>query len=358
MRIAITAGGTGGHIFPALSVAKSIQKLDSSVELVWFGTERNREREVCEKNSIPIEMLNVSGIDRRNPISAISAIIKMKLAIIKVYIYLMKNRVDSVIAFGGYVCAPVLIAAKLKGIPYYLQEQNCVPGLVNRLMSKWAVEIFLGLELAKGYELKAETKITGNPVREKEQYGNFIFPDNINRDKKTVLVCGGSQGAASMNKKLVEPVKAILKKGYQVIWQTGVASFEEIKSSMGNMESIYIYETLDDLYPYYDIADILIGRSGASTLAEAALFNLPAILIPLPWSAEDHQRKNAALAVALGWAIVVEQDDSCSENIIKYSNEILDSNDILDKMRASAKKASPEKSANEIAKKLIGKGVR
>ena len=159
-----------------------------------------------------------------------------------------------------------------------------------------------------------------------------------------------------MNKKLVEPIKKILEKNYQVIWQTGNASFDEIKDEMCEFENIYIYKTLNDLYPYYELAELLIGRSGASTLAEAALFNLPAILIPLPWSAEDHQRKNAAFAVEQGWAFVAEQDEKCSENVTALADKILDSKDQIEKMIANSKKGSPENSAMQISEILIGGG--
>lgn len=353
-RIILTAGGTGGHIFPALSVAKALREVEKDVDLLWIGTERSREREVCETNNISIMMLNVIGINRRNPISAIAAILKMLLAVLKVYKEFGKNRPDAVIAFGGYVCMPVLLAAKLRKITSFIQEQNSVPGLVNRLMSGNSKKTFLGLPLAQGSSLKGNTLITGNPVRNREgDYGAIANTLNLGTDKRTILICGGSQGAASMNRKLVETVKRLSLDGYQIIWQTGTASHEEIKNSVKEHKSIWVYETLKDLYPYYSIADILVGRSGASTLAEAALFGLPAIMIPLPWSAEDHQRKNAMLIQEQGWGVVVAQDDNCSETIYLEAKKILEDDNVREKMGKAALENSPEKAAFKIASEVI-----
>ncbi len=357
-RVIITAGGTGGHIFPALSVAKAIREKDDNCELLWIGTERSREREVCETNNIPVMMLNVIGINRRNPISAILAIIKMGLSVVKVYANFRKNRPEAVVAFGGYVCMPVLLAAKLTGVSSYIQEQNSVPGLVNRLMSGNANKTFLGLPLAQGFSLKGNTLITGNPVRKMDgNYGTISDTLGLETSKRSILICGGSQGAASMNRKLLDAVKRLSNDGYQIIWQTGTASFEEIKTSCEDLKSVWIFETLKDLYPYYSVADVLIGRSGASTLAEAALFGIPAVMIPLPWSAEDHQMKNAMLIEEQGWGKVVKQDDNCSNLVYDETKKILENEELIKKMRNAALKNSPENAASEIASEVL-KGSR
>lgn len=354
MRVVITAGGTGGHIFPALSVAKAIKEKNNECELLWIGTKRSREREVCESNNIPVMMLNVIGINRRNPLSAVLAIIKMILAVIKVYMSFVKNPPQAVVAFGGYVCMPVLVAAKLKNIPSFIQEQNSVPGLVNRLMSGSAKKTFLGLPLAQGNTLKGNTLITGNPVRKVEgDYETLKETLGLEADQQTILICGGSQGAASMNRKLLDAVKRLSADGYQIIWQTGTASYNEIKEACKDLKKIWIYDSLKDLYPYYSVSDILVGRSGASTLAEAALFGLPAIMIPLPWSAEDHQNKNAILVEEQGWGKVVSQDENCSENVYKEAIEILKDTNKIDKMKKDALKNSPEMSAERIADEIL-----
>lgn len=353
-KIVLTAGGTGGHIFPALSVAKAIKDIDKECSLLWIGTERSREREVCESNNIPIMMLNVIGINRRNPLSAIVAIVKMIFAIVKVMSRFRKLKPDAVIAFGGYVCMPVLLAAKLKGVPFFIQEQNSVPGLVNRLMSGNAKKTFLGLPLSKGSSLKGNTMITGNPIRKIENdYHLFTDSLSLDEDKKVVMICGGSQGAASMNRKLVDAVKRLSQDGYQVIWQTGKVSYEEIKGECKNLSSIWIYDSLVDLYPFYNVADILIGRSGASTLAEASLFGLPVIMIPLPWSAEDHQMKNAQLVEMQNWGKVVRQNDDCSENVYNEVKSILNNNDLFNEMKRDALSNSPKNAASEIANEVL-----
>lgn len=350
-KIVLAAGGTGGHIFPALAVARSLKIKDSSVDLLWIGTERSREREVCEKNNIPVMMLNVSGINRKKPFSAISSLLKMSISIVKVYLDFLKREPDTVIAFGGYVCMPVLLAAKLRKIPVFIQEQNSVPGLVNRLMSGYAKKSFLGLPLDEDRSLKGETLLTGNPVRDKDRsYDSLADTVGLKNNKKSILICGGSQGAASMNRKLVNSVKLLSEEGYQIIWQSGDVSYIEIKREFENNENVKIFETFEDLYPIYYNVDIIIGRSGASTLAEAALFNLPIVMIPLPWSAEDHQKKNASLIEKQGWGVVVVQDENCSQKVYEEVKNIL--NNGYEKMVTAARRNSPATAADEIVKEI------
>ena len=354
MNIVIAAGGTGGHIFPALSVALELKKQCSDLSLLWIGTLRNREKELCEKNDITLKILDVSGINRKLSLSSLLAVKKFAGALIYMNAYFKENRPDAVIAFGGYVCAPVLAAARMKKIPYFLQEQNSVPGFVNRVFSSRAKSSFLGYPL--NMKRKGKCEITGTPIRTViNTFDNFRYPEHFNKTDKAVLICGGSQGAASMNDCLIEPIEKILKKGLQVLWQTGSFSYEKIVNRFGGFENAFIFDTVDDLYPYYAVSNVVICRSGASTLNEIAYFGLPCITIPLPWAAENHQWMNAAHVENAGWAIRVAQDKNCSMNVERSLNNLLSNRELYENMSQKALDDSPAGSAAVIARIILEK---
>ena len=306
MKIALVAGGTGGHIFPALAVSKKLQELDTSVEVVWITTNRSNEQELAKEYDIEMVSLNVEGIQRKISLQPIKATLLTINAFFKMISFLKKQKIDRVVAFGGYVCAPVLMAAKFLGIDYFIQEQNSVPGIVNRIFSKSAKKVFLGFPLADGFHLKGNCEITGNPIREKSIVQQ-IDVDTSNY-RGVILITGGSQGAMSMNQMLIESVKDISQKNYLVIWQSGKPHFEEISTLFKDTENVIVFPTISNIYDYYAIANLLIARSGASTISEARAFQIPSIFIPLPWAAENHQYYNAQFAREEGWAYVIEQN--------------------------------------------------
>ena len=249
MNIVVAAGGTGGHIFPALSVALELKKQVSDLSLLWVGTSRNREKELCEKNNIPLTILDVRGIQRKLSFSSLLAIRDFIGALRRMNGLFRKNRPDAVAAFGGYVCAPVLAAARQNKIPYFLQEQNSVPGLVNRTFSSKAEISFLGYPLSGKYKLKGKCVITGTPIRTVENsFDTFEYPQSFDKNKITVFICGGSQGAASMNECLIPPMKKTVGNGTQLLWQTGSFSFEKIAKEFSEYSNAFIFETIDDMY--------------------------------------------------------------------------------------------------------------
>lgn len=354
MNIVIAAGGTGGHIFPALSVAIELKKESGDLSLLWIGTSRNREKELCEKYNIPIKILDVSGINRKVSLSSLFAIKKFVRALSHMNAYFKEYRPDAAVAFGGYVCAPVLAAARKNKIPYFLQEQNSVPGLVNRFFSSKARSSFLGYPLSRKHRLKGKSEITGTPIRTViNTFENFKYPERFDKTRNAILICGGSQGAASMNDCLIEPIKKIVKNGIHVIWQTGSFSYEKIVNLFGDVKDVYIFDTLGDLYPYYAASNIVICRSGASTLNEIAYFGLPCITIPLPWAAENHQWMNAAYVEHAGWGIRVAQDENCGAKVEKALNNLLSNKELYENMSRKALDNSPVGSASVIAKKIL-----
>lgn len=354
MKVVITAGGTGGHILPALSVAIEFRKQYEDLSLLWIGTSRSREKELCLKYNIELKILEVTGIKRKLHVSSLFAIFKFIYAVVHMRSYFKNNTPDLIIAFGGYVCAPVLAAAKSAKIPYYLQEQNSIPGVVNRYYSSNAQCTFLGYPLHGKWKLKGRSEITGTPIRKvSDDIKNYNYPETIETKLPTIMISGGSQGAASMNEYLIEPVKKFLNSSIQVIWQTGSYSFDKINSIFGRFPHCYIFSSCDDLYPYYSIANIIICRSGAGTLSEIAYFGLPCIMIPLPWAAEDHQWENAGFVESAGWGIRIAQDEKCSEKTFKSIQMIFKDKNMYERMSQRALDNSPDDAAKVIVQKIM-----
>ncbi|MCP4628826.1 MAG: undecaprenyldiphospho-muramoylpentapeptide beta-N-acetylglucosaminyltransferase [bacterium] len=354
MNIFIAAGGTGGHIFPALSVALELQKQCKECSLLWIGTSRNREQELGERYGIPVKILDVSGITRKIALSNITALSEFVGAVQHMNTYYKENRPDAVVAFGGYVCAPVLAAARLKSIPYFLQEQNSVPGLVNRVFAAKSQHSFLGFPLTGKHTLKGNTTVTGTPVRAVTgTFEDFKYPEGLEKEKKTILICGGSQGAVSMNDCLIEPVKGMLEGGQQVVWQTGAVSYKSIAQEFDEYPGAFIFESIDDLYPYYAVAELVICRSGASTLNEIAYFGRACIMIPLPWSAENHQWMNAGFVQSGGWGIRIKQDKQCPGQVTEALDKILTDRNRYENMCRKALDNSPSHAAADIARKIV-----
>ena len=350
MRVAIVAGGTGGHIFPAVALIQELKNIEKVEYIEWITTQRSNEKEIAKTYSINMSSLDVEGIQRRVSIQPIRAVAKTVKAFMKMVKYLKSEKIDTVIAFGGYVCGPVLLAAKFLKLKIYLHEQNSVPGMVNKFFANKATKLFLGIPLAKGHEVKGNQEVVGTPVRdisgdEENQKIKFTRDEN----EKVVLICGGSQGAVSMNRVLIEAVEWFASEGVRVVWQTGKPGLKEIEDLFGNNDKITIFDVTDNLYPYYQSADLLIGRSGASTISEALLFNIPSILIPLPWSSENHQWFNAGFAEESGYSIRVRQNDRASSSIITLAGELLFGNG--DKYRGMYKETKSSEVSNS-AKKI------
>jgi UDP-N-acetylglucosamine--N-acetylmuramyl-(pentapeptide) pyrophosphoryl-undecaprenol N-acetylglucosamine transferase len=247
----------------------------------------------------------------------------------------------------------VLSAALLLRIPYYLNEQNAVPGRVNRFFAFGARCCFLGLPLSARWRLAGRSRITGMPVRPAAaSYDGFAYPAGFKRGTATVLICGGSQGAQSMNRCLIEPARRWAASGMQIIWQTGIAGFQEIQTEMKRFPHVLVADLIDDLYPYYAAATVMIGRAGASTLAEAALFGLPCIVVPLPWSADNHQWMNAALVKDQGWGVRIKQDAHTGDAVDRALERILGNPGQRETMRRKALECAPVQAARKIAEHL------
>ena len=319
MRVIISGGGTGGHIFPAIAIANALKKIDDKTEILFVGAEGRMEMEKVPAAGYKIEGLWISGLQRRLTIDNLSFPFKVISSIMKSKKILRRFKPDVVVGTGGFASGPLLRAASGMKIPTLIQEQNSFPGITNKLLGGRANRICVAYNGMEKYFPKEKIIVTGNPVRQdilslegkKEEAMKFF---GLNPEKKTLLVVGGSLGARTINESMAGCLDMLLKNNIQVIWQTG-KNFSYTEKKDGAWVGAFI--TKMDLA--YACADIVVSRAGAIALSELAIVKKPCILIPSPNVAEDHQTKNAMALVKHNAAILLK-DIQAKE---KSGNEII-----------------------------------
>jgi UDP-N-acetylglucosamine--N-acetylmuramyl-(pentapeptide) pyrophosphoryl-undecaprenol N-acetylglucosamine transferase len=313
-KILISGGGTGGHLFPALAIADYIRDNYPGSEIEFIGAKGRMEMEKVPASGYKITGLDISGINRKNPLKNIGLPFKVMNSVSEVNKVLKRLQPDVVIGVGGYSTGPVLLAALLKKIPTLIQEQNFYPGVTNRMLAKWVDKICVAFDGMEKYLPAEKLIVTGNPVRKnllklqnKEQNGNG----------RSVLVIGGSLGARTINETILAGLKELEKAEIKVLWQTGKFQYQEILKKTGNdlLWATRIVPFIDDMVTAYDEAGVVVSRAGAISLSELAIAGKPAILIPSPNVAEDHQTKNAQKLVDNSAAIMIP-DSLAKSNLV------------------------------------------
>ena len=308
-RIVIMAGGTGGHIFPALAVAQFLQTQGWQVS--WLGTKAGLESRVIPENGIEIDWLSASGLRGKGLLSKFTAIFKLAKSSLEARKILKQRKPDVVLGMGGFVAAPGGLMAKILGIPLIIHEQNRVVGTTNRLLAKIATKVLQGFP--NSFAPKFEAICTGNPLRETLKQ---IPPTPLQKGGLlNILIVGGSQGAKALNE-IVPNAIFLLKNTVQVRHQTGVAMQNEVAEKYENLKlNAETSAFIDDMATAYSWADLIICRAGAMTISEVAAMSIPAIFIPLPNAIDDHQTANAKYLTESGAAILLKQSDLTAENL-------------------------------------------
>jgi UDP-N-acetylglucosamine--N-acetylmuramyl-(pentapeptide) pyrophosphoryl-undecaprenol N-acetylglucosamine transferase len=321
-RVIISGGGTGGHIFPALSIANALRKLAPETEILFVGAEGRMEMEKIPAAGYRIIGLPVTGMLRSFTLKNIKVLIKLfkSLGIAKKVI--REFDPDVVVGVGGYASGPVLRQAGKMGIPTLIQEQNSYAGVTNRLLSKRASAICVAYDGMDKYFPAEKIIKTGNPVRQnfdnlKNLKTEALSFFNLRNDFPVVLVLGGSLGAGSINKSLSENIDLLRDSDCQWLWQTGKYYFENIKALMSatTNENISVHGFINRMDYAYAAADIIVSRAGAGTISELCLVGKPVILIPSPNVAEDHQTKNA-MALSEKEAAVLITDEQAAKRLV------------------------------------------
>ena len=318
MNILVSGGGTGGHIFPALSIAGELRRRFPDANILFVGAEGRMEMEKVPAAGFEIKGLPVSGFDRKNPIKALKAAVKLLRCMRMAKKIVKEFQPDIAIGVGGYASGPVLKAAQKAGVPTLLQEQNSYAGVTNKLLAKKAMCICVAYEGMERFFDKDKIVLTGNPVR-RNLLECTATPQEarkamgIDPDKKTVLIIGGSLGARTVNNAIKARLDQIAARDdVQVLWQTGKFYDEECRKALEQSGAKNVVQTafISNMDMAYRAADLVVSRAGASSVSELQLLGKASILVPSPNVAEDHQTKNAMALVNRDAAIMVRDADA------------------------------------------------
>ena len=359
IRIIITGGGTGGHLFPALAIGEEIKRRYNDAKIHYIGSLFGLESKVFPIKDVIHTLIPIRGIQRNLNLNSILKNLYLPIhilySIIKVRSLINKFSPQIIIGTGGYASAiPILIASRKSHPPsIFLQEQNSFPGLTNRLFSNKAKFTCTAFNEADKF-LKSKTILTGNPIRKDISHGDYNHALNhykFKKNRKTIFVFGGSQGSSFLNMIINKMILKISESDIQIIWQTGDKEYLKYKNQM--TDRIHIVPFIHNMADAYSIADLIISRSGALTLSEITVCGKPAILVPLPSSAANHQLKNALVLKNRGAAYLIQEK---SIKIKSFYNTILNllNNDIeLKSMSLASKALGKPNSTNEIVDQIF-----
>jgi len=308
MRLLIAGGGTGGHLFPGIAVAEEVVRRNG--EVLFVGTKHGLEFRAVPAAGYALELLEISGLKRMGLGATVRGLYRLPRAFLRSWAILRRFRPDVVLGVGGYASGPLVLAAALLGYPTAIHEQNSVPGITNRILSRLVRMVMIAFPEAGNFFPAKKIEITGNPVRAR-LVAALTSGSEPGRESR-VLVVGGSQGAYAVNDLVMAAVEVLSKEGRLpgMVHQTGpkdLARCTERYRNLGVADRVETHAFIDDMATAYQKASLVVARAGALTLAELALAGRPAILIPLPTAADDHQNKNAAHFAEVGAAIVLDQ---------------------------------------------------
>lgn len=317
-RVIISGGGTGGHIFPAVSIANAIKEQYPDAEILFVGAEGRMEMQRVPAAGYDIIGLPVAGFDRKHLLRNIGVLAKLLRSQIKARKIVKSFKPDVAVGVGGYASGPTLKVAGMMGIPTLIQEQNSYAGVTNKLLAKQAAKICVAYEGMERFFDKDKIILTGNPVRQgllnhtisrEEAIRSF----RLDPDKKTILIVGGSLGARTINNCVMQGLEKIKDSGVQFIWQTGKIYIDEARATVaqaGELPMLYTTDFISDMATAYSAADLVISRAGAGSISEFCLLAKPVILVPSPNVAEDHQTKNALALVNKDAALYVKDAEA------------------------------------------------
>ncbi len=364
LRIIISGGGTGGHIFPAVSIANAIRACYPEAKILFVGAEGRMEMQRVPAAGYEIVGLPVYGFDRKRLLRNVRVVCKLLQSQLKARRIIRRFRPQVVVGVGGYASGPTLSMAGMMGIPTLIQEQNSYAGVTNKLLSRQAKKIcvaYYGMERFFDYR---KIVLTGNPVRQdllerKIPRDEAVRSFGLDPKKNTVLLMGGSLGARTLNESMLAHLDDICRSSVQFIWQTGKYYFDEVSrrvAEAGDLPMIYVADFISKMENAYSAADLVISRAGAGSISEFCLLGKPVILVPSPNVAEDHQTKNASALVDKDAAICVK-DSAAVEQVVPMAIRIANDCDRLKQLsrniRTLAFKNSAEIIAGEVVKLAI-----
>lgn len=359
IKVLISGGGTGGHIFPAVAIANALKRIDKDIDILFVGAEGRMEMEKIPAAGYKIVGLPIMGFPRKPSLKMLTFFIKLMKSMRKAKRIVKDFKPDIGVGVGGYASGPALKAVSNRKIPYILQEQNSYPGITNKILGKKANKVFVSYEKMERFFDKEKIIISGNPIRQDIKNPNINTDDaynffSLNKNKPTILVTGGSLGALTINESTKNGLETIISNDIQLIWQTGKNYIETArdKTNKINSPNIYVSDFIFKMDLAYHVADVIIARAGASTISELCYVGKPVILVPSPNVAEDHQTKNAMALVEKNAAILVKDSDA-REVLINEVIELISNQDKKETLSQNIIKLSKTDAADNIAKHII-----
>lgn len=350
----IAAGGTGGHVFPGIAIAEEIAGMTPAAEIRFAGTERGLEAGIVPQRGWPLMLIKSHSLKDRKGFAKICAALALPVSVLRASAMLASRRPSVLISIGGYAAGPLCLAAWIQRIPVMLVEPNAIPGLTNRMLARFAKRVFVSYpEAAPAFGRKAA--ISGTPVRRSILEARHGARDGSAR--ATVFVFGGSQGARTLNRGMVAalPWLAPLRERISIVHQTGgnddPLSIERAYAEAGIEATVF--EFTDRMWECYERADIVIARSGANTVAEVSALGIPAVLVPYPHAADDHQRANAEALVRAGGAVMVADSEFTGERVSREISSLIEDRQRLESMRAGALGFGRPDAARSIARECM-----
>ena len=358
----ITGGGTGGHIYPAVAICDELKKDSETKEIYYVGNPKNLEFEITKKLGYKFLGVNVSGMPRKFGSKSIFWFFQLQFAIIKALFYIKKYKPNAVFGTGGYVSAPALFAAGLDGVPYMIHDSDAQPGIVSRYIAPSAKCVSLAFDSSKEFIISKNIHVNGNPIREefktvsKEEARQKLKLEN----KLTLCIMGGSQGAKSVNDAAVQILKKLSQEyNIQIIFQTGKKNYEKtffkLKEAYPDFEkdkNIIFKPYFDDMASVLKASDIAVSRAGSLSLSELCACGVASILIPYPYAAADHQRKNAKYLVDKRAALYLEDADTTKDTLLIAIEQILDNPEKLKIMQNNAYSLAKLNATQDIVNQL------
>lgn len=350
MRVLLTGGGTGGHIYPALAIARGIKEKHPEAEILFVGTAKGMEADIVPRAGFSFRTVTVEGLTRKISVKALATLLKTSKGCFEAWQIIRDFKPSVVVGTGGYVCGPVVLIASILGIPALIHEQNAYPGITNRLLARTVKKVAVTFpESRKYFPNKTDVVLTGLPVRPEIQAAErekAIHSLGLDMDKFTVLTVGGSRGARSINKAMIKVISdAASRPDIQIIHMTGRTGFDETVTDLKTAGIDLVNNGNITVEPYlYNIdeamaaADLVICRAGATTIAEITVRGLPAILIPYPYASDNHQEHNAQALVKNGAALMILDRDLTGPKLWETVRGLYQDSDRLAAMGESSRK--------------------
>lgn len=359
MRFVISGGGTGGHIYPAISIANKIKEKLPSAEILFIGTEMGLESDVVPKAGYKIKHITVSYLKRKISLHNVKSGFKLMKGIFEARRILKEFKPDVVIGTGGFVCGPVLYVAASLGLKTIIHEQNVFPGLTNRILSRYVDRILLSFQEAQRY-FKYPNKLvyTGNPIRDdffliKEEDARVQY--KLDNSQAIVLVVGGSGGSAKLNNTVIEMLSINNQLNFKLIWATGKNHYDKAVKSLDEktLKDHIVVPYIDDMPYAVKASDIIVCSAGAITIAELTAAGKPSVLIPKAHTAENHQEYNAKAMEEKGAAIMIKENQLTGETLFNGISKIFSNNKLLEDMREASRKSAKIDATEAILREII-----